>query len=130
MSPPTRDEILRELRSIMGGRFIAHWSEAKTSRGDFEGSEWTIDVFDVPGEESFGLGRRIAAYRRELSRKHGIGIVVVPHTPEATDEHFSWVRKRAVDLEEHPAYSTSTRVAVSNAPFARPATTIEFGIQT
>lgn len=130
MSPLTRDEILRQLRSIIGSQFTAHWSEARTSRGDFEGSEWTIDVFDVPGEEGFSLGRRIAAYRRELSRKHGIGIVVVPHTPEATDEHFSWVRKRAVELGERPAYSTSTRVAVSNAPFARPSTAIEFGIQT
>ena len=90
MSCPTRDEILERIATLLGSRLV-RWSDARTSRGDFEGSQWTIDVFDVPGEESFELGRRIAAYRRELSREYGIGLVVVPHTPEATDRHFPWV---------------------------------------
>jgi hypothetical protein len=128
MSCPTRDKILERIATLLGSR-IVRWSDARTSRGDFEGSQWTIDVFDVPGEESFELGRRIAAYRRELSREYGIGLVVVPHTPEATDQHFPWVRKGEVDSCEPSTYATSATIAVSNAPFARPRTTVEFGIQ-
>lgn len=129
MSPPSRDEIRERVRLLIGGEYNVRWSDGRTTRGDFEGADWTLDVFDVPSTLSFDLGRRIGAYRRELRRTHGIGLVIVTHTPEATDRHFGWIRKSIAAGAEPEAPPVVTVVRASVIPHVRPAPRFEYGVR-
>jgi hypothetical protein len=130
VSAPPRHEILEEIRTLVGGRHVVRWSDARTMRGGFEGAGWTIDVFDVPAPESFELGRRFGTYRRELSRRHGIGLTIVTHTPEATEKHFPWVRDLgAGDLPSPPVFTATMATAIGPGLPPRPHASFEFGIR-
>jgi hypothetical protein len=129
MSTPSRQEVLDRVRALVGSEYVVRWSDARTTRGSFEGADWTLDVFDVPAAQSFGLGRHIGAYRRELRRTHGIGLVVVTHTPEATERHFWWIRGPTAN-ETAPALSpVAALIRFSIVPPVRPGARFEYGIR-
>ncbi len=127
MTKPSRTEILQRVRDLVGGDRIVRWADARTTIGTYEGCEWTIDVFDVPASETFALGRRIGPYRRELSREHRIGLNVIPHSPEATDRHYAWVRAEA-DAQAAPSYLVAREEPRDSLMQGRPATWVEHGV--
>lgn len=132
MSTPTRQEVLARIKALVGEGRIVRWADASTLRGTFEGADWMIDVFDVPAGEGFELGRRIGSYRRELNRQYRIDLIVVPHTPEATDRHYPWVRAEAGETTDTVPPIEARFIMGRALPFTRPrpSASFVFGVQT
>lgn len=85
-----REEIRRWVREIVGGNRPVRWTDHRTTKGDFPGRDWALEVFDVPSAERRELIHRLWGMRR-------IALLVLFHTPENTDRYYAWVR------EEHAA---------------------------
>ena len=64
------------------------WVDELTSRGDFEGREFAVDIFNVPTEQQEQIRRDLRSTRKAAQETLGKPIVLVFHTPEATAKHY------------------------------------------
>lgn len=85
-----RKEILEQVRKL-AGKPVA-WTSARTSMGDFEGRDWTIEVFDVPFEDRLAVRQRLWDYQKECKRLNNILLSFISHDVEATTQYYSWAR--------------------------------------
>ena len=67
------------------------WVDELTSRGDFEGREFAVDIFNVPTEQQEQIRRDLRSTRKAAQETLGKPIVLVFHTPEATAKHYRHV---------------------------------------
>ena len=86
-----RREQIRRMFQLATGKPV-RWSDARTSQGDFEGRDATLEVFDVPEDGQWALFRRLLAHRRAASEKMGAKVALVFHTPQETERLYAWVR--------------------------------------
>ena len=80
------------------------WTSSRTTLGDFDGREVTLEIFDVPWEEKRALLGRLRPHRERARQMLGRAVQLVFHAPEATAEHHGWVR------EEHSSRRPCDRV--------------------
>lgn len=87
-----REAIRLRFVAATGGRPV-EWSDDRTSRGDFDGREWTLEVFDVPAVEERSLHRSLWPLREEVRKKHRLHLALIFHTPEATEKRYAWMHQ-------------------------------------
>jgi hypothetical protein len=92
-----RDFIREYVSRSVEGRPV-RWADARTSLGDFDGREWTLELFDIPRNERRQLQDQLWDLRKEVWDRMGRSLVFIFHTPEATDQHYSWVRQKELRL--------------------------------
>ncbi|HYO52502.1 hypothetical protein [Archangium sp.] len=84
-------------RRIVGGRPV-RWADGRTTLGDFDGREWTLELFDIPLNERRLLQDPLWALRKQVWEQMGRALVFIFHTPEATERHYAWVRRKELPL--------------------------------
>jgi hypothetical protein len=92
-----RDFIQGYVSRSAGGRPV-RWVDARTSLGDFDGREWTLELFDIPRNERRQLQDQLWALRKQVWERMGHSLVFIFHTPEATEQHYAWVRQKEFRL--------------------------------
>ena len=68
--------------------YPVRWTDEKTSRGDFDGRDFAIEIFGVPTSEQRALRRRLRDVRKTAGSILGSSLVLIFHTPEATARHY------------------------------------------
>ena len=92
-----REEIRRKVMEAVGGRPV-RWTDHRTTKGDFPGRDWALEIFDVPFSEQRALhGRLFDEIKMPLYQEKRLALTLLFHTPENTDRYYAWVR------EEHAA---------------------------
>jgi hypothetical protein len=84
-----RAEILQRLAIGIGFRYPLRWADERTTLGDYEGRDLTIEVFNVPSVRQRGFFHEIRQYRRELQETLGRPVTFIFHTPEVTKQYYS-----------------------------------------
>lgn len=86
-----RDAILVVAQRLVGGRPV-RWVDKETSTGDFDGREWTLEVFDVAGSDRIELRKKLWDLFGLVRRHTGQSMSLVTHTREDTSAFYGWVR--------------------------------------
>jgi hypothetical protein len=84
-----RAEILQRLAIAVGFRYPLRWADERTTLGDYEGRDLTIEVFNIPSARQRGFFHEIRQHRRELQEMLGRPVTFVFHTPEVTKQYYS-----------------------------------------
>ncbi len=84
-----REQIRRLVSEVADGRPTRWADEGTTLVGDFDGREWTLEVFDVPSEQEHGLFLRLSGMFRDVRSRFGTSLMVVTHPPEAFSQGAS-----------------------------------------
>jgi len=84
---------------MSGFRYPLRWADERTTLGDFEGRELTVDVFNIPLNEQNDLYRKLRPLRNELRFELAQRIVFVFHSPEETTRHYSSLFPRLISTE-------------------------------
>lgn len=84
-----RNEILCDLEHTTAFRYPMCWASDRTTWGDFEGRERTLEIFNIESSEQLGFLRSVRESRRQIEAKLGGPLTFVFHTPEATRQHYS-----------------------------------------
>jgi hypothetical protein len=85
------DETLREAVLALVRRAAAYplrWTDEKTSRGDFDGRDSAIEIFDVSASEQRAVRRRLRGVCKMAQSILGTPLVLIFHTPEATATYY------------------------------------------
>jgi len=106
-----REAIRQYVARIMNGRPV-RWTDEQTSQGDFEGREWTLELFDVPRAERRQLNQRLWELRKRAWEELHVPLTLVFHTPEDTERLYSWVRKAEPALMVDSAAPSRARFRV------------------
>jgi hypothetical protein len=93
-----RHDVLVLFRRAVGNKPVV-WASERTTLGDYEGHDVTLEVFDVPAEEQRDLLRTLRPERQAAADLLGGPVQVVFHTPDATSRHHAWVRDEAMALD-------------------------------
>ena len=88
MTGARQDAIARLARATGYGKPM-RWADRQTTLGDYEGREYTIQVFNIPPESQRQFFRELRSLRDQLEAELGHPISFVFHTPEATAAHYS-----------------------------------------
>jgi hypothetical protein len=89
MKPELRNEILSMIEKQINYAYPLRWADEKTTMGDFDGRELTIDVFFIPSFEQINFLSRIRPIRNRIHELSGSRSLFVFHSPEATKLHYS-----------------------------------------
>jgi len=84
-----RAEILRRLAMAIGFRYPLRWADERTTLGDYEGRDLTIEVFNIPSARQREFFRELRQHRRELQEILGRPVTFVFHTPQVTKQYYS-----------------------------------------
>lgn len=68
--------------------YLVRWTDEHTSRGDFDGRECAIEIFNVPSAEQRDVRRRLRSMRSAAEQLAGRPVMLIFHTPEATVKHY------------------------------------------
>jgi hypothetical protein len=107
-----RELIRSQVSRIAGGR-PTRWTDERTSLGDFDGREWTLEIFDVPVSESRALHARLWGLKKRVWKHLGHAMTTIFHTPEDTERFYPWVRS-----EEAPTLVDSGQPSVPRVSVA------------
>ncbi|MGA9524933.1 MAG: hypothetical protein WBV82_25975 [Myxococcaceae bacterium] len=77
-----REQIRRLVSEAADGRPTRWANEGATLVGDFDGRDWTLEVFDVPSENEHALFLQLSGIFRDVSSRFGTSLMVVTHPPE------------------------------------------------
>ncbi|MBI5480559.1 MAG: hypothetical protein HY906_17005 [Deltaproteobacteria bacterium] len=86
-----RDAVLEVVRRLADDRPV-RWVDSRTSAGDFDGREWTIEVYDVAKADRRALREKLWDLFSKVRRYTGKPMSLVTHTPEDTNAFYAWVR--------------------------------------
>jgi hypothetical protein len=92
---------IQQLVSKHSGGRPALWASGRTSKGDFDGRDWTLEIFDVPAPEQKAVRDALWTLRASLYDARKIALTIILHTPEATTKRYAWVRQQAEPLIDH-----------------------------
>ncbi len=68
--------------------YPARWTDDRTCRGDFDGREYSVELFGVPSPNRKEVRRQLRQVRRVAEELLGRPIILIFHTPEATAKHY------------------------------------------
>lgn len=86
-----KDEIIQKLSELSGNKYFFRWVDHETTLGDFNGAKNAVDVFNVPSGEARELYSLTFDFRWRLRAETGRNILLITHTPEATEEFYSYL---------------------------------------
>lgn len=89
MTPALRTQLAEKFRNATGRP--VRWADDGL-RGDFEGRETTLEIFDVQEDDQENLFLELGELRQEARRLVGERLRLLFHTPEATTRHYPAVR--------------------------------------
>lgn len=96
-SPAILRDIVLALFRASAGIYLPRWTDDLTSRGDFDGRDYAIELFNVAASEQRPLRR---ALREVLRRAEGLcnrPITLLFHTPDATARYYQEVIASRID---------------------------------
>lgn len=85
-----RDAILEVVRRLASNRPV-RWVDKNTSAGDFDGREWTVEVFDVAKSDRLTLREKLWDLFSAVRKHTGKPMSLVTHTPEDTTSFYAWL---------------------------------------
>ena len=86
-------EFIRMRVSQVAGGHVTHWTDERTSIGDFDGRDWTLEIFDVPSSEQRELHARLWSLREVVRKSLGHSLTFIFHRPEETERLYPWARQ-------------------------------------
>jgi len=89
MNLKIRNEILSLLEKSINYSYPIRWTDEKTTLGDFDGREFSIDVFNIPVSAQLDFLSQIREIRKKISEMIGSRCFFIFHTPAATKKHYS-----------------------------------------
>ena len=89
MTPGVRSEVLQLIGKVTNYAYPLRWVDEKTTVGDFDGRELSIDVFSVPTAEQINFLSQIRSNRGLIREMTGHRCIFIFHSPEATEAHYS-----------------------------------------
>ena len=94
-------DIIRELAEQTSG-FVTCWTDERTSMGDFDGRDWTLELFDVPMSQQRSVHARLWQLGKMVRNSLGHSLMFIFHRPEETKRLYPWARKpgTAIPLDE------------------------------
>ncbi|MEK6531321.1 MAG: hypothetical protein AABZ23_02365 [Deltaproteobacteria bacterium] len=84
-----RKEIISLLEKFIDFRYPLRWADEKTTLGDFDGKEFTIDVFRIPANEQLDFLKTVRPIRDKIRDKIGDDCMFIFHSPKATEKYYS-----------------------------------------
>ncbi|HAO94065.1 MAG: hypothetical protein A2X93_08965 [Deltaproteobacteria bacterium GWC2_56_8] len=84
-----KKEIINLIEQQTGFKYPIRWVDEKTTRGDFDGRESSIDVFYIPFSEEDEFLTLIEPIRNRIRELIGNRGLFIFHSPEATDKYYS-----------------------------------------
>lgn len=91
-----RTEILERVRLLAGGRPV-RWVDEKTCAGDFDGRDWTVEIFDVARADRLLLREQLWELFDAVRMRTGNAMSLITHTPDNTTSFYPWVRSEGVE---------------------------------
>src|SRR5256885_7988780 len=85
-------DMMRELAEQKSGGFVTRWTDERTSTGDFDGRDWTLELFDVPVGEQRSAHARLWELGKMVRNSLGHSLTFIFHRPEETERLYPWVR--------------------------------------
>lgn len=82
----TKEQILERVRQLVDGRPV-RWVDEDTSRGDFAGRDWTIEVFDVTKDDRLALREKLWDLFVEVRTHSGKLLSLITHVPKTSTAH-------------------------------------------
>jgi len=76
--PAARAAILKQVQRLVSGRPV-RWADRKSSAGDFDGRDWTIEVFDVARDDRHALREALWDLFAEARKRTGKSMSLVTH---------------------------------------------------
>ena len=89
MIPDRRNEVLQLIGKVTNYAYPVRWVDEKTTVGDFDGRELSIDVFSVPTAEQINFLCQIRSIMGLIREMTGHRCIFIFHSPEATAAHYS-----------------------------------------
>lgn len=89
MTFEVRADVLRLIEKTINYTYPLRWADEKTTMGDFDGRESTIDVFFIPSAEQINFLTQISSIRKQIKEMTGHRCIFIFHSPEATATHYS-----------------------------------------
>lgn len=86
-----RDAVLDVVRRLVSNRPV-RWADRKTTAGDFDGREWTVEVFDVAKGDRLALREKLWDLFSAVRKHTGDPMSLITHTPDDTSSYYAWVR--------------------------------------
>lgn len=106
-------EAIRQLVSKRAGGRPVRWTDERTSRGDFDGRAWALELFDVPVEEKPALYERLWEIKERVRAHLGQSLTLIFHTPAETERLYPWVREATRPLAIDSAIPSIPRLQLS-----------------
>lgn len=94
MTLKARKEVLRLLEETIEFEYPMRWADEQTTMGDFDGREFTIDVFDIPLTEDLVFLAKIRDVRNRIYEMIGSRCLFIFHSPEATQKYYAHIFPR------------------------------------
>jgi hypothetical protein len=119
-----RDEVLSLFRDALETKLV-RWTDELTSTGDFEGRDFTLEIFDIPVGEQREMLRRLRELRHRSEKICGAAILLVFHTPEATRSHYAGLLEARARIDKSVLTAPLSLRLVSGSPAGPFVTRIE-----
>lgn len=84
-----REEVLQRLAVATGFRYPLRWADDRTTLGDYDGRDLTIEVFNISSNRQRAFFGELRQLRRELEDEFGRPVTFIFHTPEVTARHYA-----------------------------------------
>ncbi|MBI5455333.1 MAG: hypothetical protein HY956_11940 [Deltaproteobacteria bacterium] len=84
-----KEEIINLIEQQIGFKYPVRWVDERTTRVDFDGREFAIDVFYIPFSEEDEFLTLIEPIRNRIRELIGSRGLFIFHSPEATDKYYS-----------------------------------------
>lgn len=88
MTLESRKKIIDLIEKKINYEYPLRWADEKTTLGDFDGREFTIDVFRIPISKQIDFLSAIRPIRNEITSIAGNRCLFIFHTPIATDKYY------------------------------------------
>jgi len=79
---------LQRLAAATGFRYPLAWTDDRTTLGDYDGRDLTIEVFNIPSNRQRAFFGELSQRRRELADEFGRPVVFIFHTPKVTARYY------------------------------------------
>jgi hypothetical protein len=90
---PKRSEVLGLLRKASQYQYPLRWLDGQSNRGDFDGREFAIDIFNVLPQNQREFLRAIREVRPRLEELLGFDCIFLFHSPEDTSANYTHIKE-------------------------------------
>lgn len=100
-----KKKILYLIEKAINYAYPVRWADNKTTLGDFDGRNFTIDVFRIPASQQLDFLTTVEPVRDKIRELIGNRGIFIFHSPAATSKHYSHLfpRTEGVYLENTKA---------------------------